>query len=181
MGARCHAMFTGPEYLFVYANVLRTNAEGWRSNEVHDAKRDLERLLGCQPRKLRKETRDRVIDLFVTDINNPAVPLSRRHIRNRGWLEVAIQDVLGIPSNRPLTDAVINHVRREVLSRTARVPIAESMTSDDEMERIERDVYSNVCRDCDRPIEDPRYVVDRDRDGWPICDECAGRPLPDDM
>ena len=40
------------------------------------------------------------------------------------------------------------------------------------MEAAERDVYGNVCRLCNRPIENALHEVDRTADG-PRCNECA--------
>ena len=49
--------------------------------------------------------------------------------------------------------------------------------SADEMAQAERDVFGDVCRCCDRPIETTSWQrlteADRDAEGWPRCNECA--------
>ena len=45
----------------------------------------------------------------------------------------------------------------------------------EQMERIEKEVWGNVCRSCNRPIEGRLTVADRDAEGYPRCNECAGR------
>ena len=41
------------------------------------------------------------------------------------------------------------------------------------MKRIEKEVWGNDCRSCNRPIAGKLVVADRDDDGYPRCSECA--------
>ncbi len=41
------------------------------------------------------------------------------------------------------------------------------------LERIEKAVWGNDCRNCNRPIVGSLVVADRDGDGYPRCHECA--------
>lgn len=40
--------------------------------------------------------------------------------------------------------------------------------------RIEKEVWGNVCRCCNRPIEGGLHRSDTDAEGYPRCHECAG-------
>lgn len=53
--------------------------------------------------------------------------------------------------------------------------------TDDQLARIEREVYGNECRCCARPIKDGLEVADRDADDWPRCTDCADRKAWEDL
>lgn len=42
-----------------------------------------------------------------------------------------------------------------------------------ELELMEKKVWGNVCRSCDRPLHDPIEMADRNTEGFPRCHECA--------